>query len=230
MPEAFAYSSIDKDFVLSLPFVNFADREQIPDKPGIYIIYQTSPKLEMLYVGKSTSLRTRLSSKHNLNGFLAFLNYLGNELKVAYLEVEEGSGLEDDLSLNEIVIIHKLQPLINVDYNPKRPIFMKPLQIERFGYDINGEVQERNQQGERRGSKPKIERLAPEILEVEAEAILSKIDTMTIRQLKLVAMKVGVIGYSCMTKRELIVAIELLLKTSKSSPKTKEKSGLYAVG
>ena len=223
MPEAFSYESINIDFVLSLPSLSFGERSQMTRKAGVYIVYQVLPIKKILYVGKSDCLNARLNSNHNVNGFLSLLEHLGNELRIAYLTVESTSV--DDLALNEIVIIHRLRPLLNVEHNPDKQIFTKNFQVEKFGYSVTGEVKERKREVKQ---KPPQTQPNNEISEIEAKSILSGINTMTIRELKLAAMKVGVTGYSYMTKDNLVASITSLLKKD-GTPKTGEKPGLYAV-
>lgn len=221
MTEAFNYESINEDFVLSLQSVQLEEKGTLPSDAGIYIVYQTVPKVIVLYVGKSQCFTDRFAN-HELVGLFTLFNYVGNGVRIAYLPLEVAT--DDNLTLNEMIVIHKLQPLLNVEHNPKRPIFMKPIQVDKIGYNVVGIPTKRRCPKKREKAKIAVEL----VVSGQAGDILKEIHVMTIRQLKKTASRVGVTGYNLMTKNDLIDAITSLLN-SVDKTKLKESSAIYLV-
>ncbi|MBM4161148.1 MAG: hypothetical protein FJ217_08615 [Ignavibacteria bacterium] len=97
----------------------------LPDTPGVYLFYGTHD--ELLYVGKSKTIRTRVRS-HFVSGEEARLRR-----RVRRIEVRETAG-ELGALLLESQLIKELRPMFNVAARSRRRIIIARRLMNKEGY------------------------------------------------------------------------------------------------
>jgi excinuclease UvrABC nuclease subunit len=121
--------------IMSHPLFNFKN------KSGIYIFYSKFGKC--LYIGKSNDLYSRINSHLNYKSANAFTNDFNdflNKFKSNFYNIVDIFEIDEkDLDMFETLLINKLNPYFNIQYNKNKNISDFKLLFEKISNEISGE-------------------------------------------------------------------------------------------
>ena len=126
-----------KRIILSNPYT---DIDKFINKSGIYIFYSEYGKC--LYIGKSMNLSTRIKShlfnKSTYNIEYSFNHFFNNFKKDFYYIVDIIEVDKKDLDMYETLLINKLKPFFNIQYNDNQTIIEFKRLYEKINYEVSG--------------------------------------------------------------------------------------------
>lgn len=111
------------------------------NKSGIYIFYSKFGKC--LYVGKSNDLYLRINSHLQYKSAIEFtsdFNDFLNKFKSNFYNIVDVYEIDEkDLDMFETLLINKLNPYFNIQYNKNKNISDFKLLFEKISNEISGE-------------------------------------------------------------------------------------------
>ena len=136
------------EFNISLPekiridiINNSQDLVNFKNKSGIYIFYSKFGKC--LYIGKSNDLHSRINSHLNYKSAIQFtsdFNDFLNKFKSNFYYIVDVFEInEKDLDMFETLLVNKLNPYFNIQYNKNKNISDFKLLFEKISNEISGE-------------------------------------------------------------------------------------------
>jgi len=136
------------EFNISLPepkridlIIMSQDLYDFKNKSGIYIFYSKFGKC--LYIGKSSDLYSRINSHLNYksaNEYTNDFNDFLNKFKSNFYNIVDVFEIDEkDLDMFETLLINKLNPYFNIQYNKNKNMSDFKLLFEKISNEISGE-------------------------------------------------------------------------------------------